>query len=229
MPKHPERKAERRGAVPEPAAKPPPPAFQDPHGLVGSKDGSLETAIGREVREFRKRQEMTVAELAKLADLSAGMLSKIENGMTSPSLATLQGLSRALHVPVTAFFRKYEEERDATFVRAGQGLAIERRGTRAGHQYQLLGHTLRKGLSVEPYLITLTEDSDVFPIFQHAGVEFLYMLEGEVGYRHGSRTYSLTPGDSLFFDADVPHGPDDLRKLPIRFLSIICYRRDEEA
>ena len=144
--------------------------FQDPHGLVDAIQARLEVAIGREVREFRKKLDMTVADLAKLADLSAGMLSKIENGMTSPSLDTLQALSRALHVPVTAFFRRYEEERDATFVPAGQGLTIERRGTRAGHQYQLLGHTLRKNIAVEPYLITLTEKSDVFPIFQHAGV-----------------------------------------------------------
>ena len=199
--------------------------FQDPHGLVG-QTSRLEIAIGHEVREFRRKLDMTVAELAKQAELSAGMLSKIENGMTSPSLDTLQALSRALHVPVTAFFRRFEEERDATFVAAGRGLAIERRGTRAGHQYQLLGHTLRKNISVEPYLITLTEKSDVFPIFQHAGVEFLYMLEGEVGYRHGNKTYVMRPGDSLFFDADVPHGPDDLRKLPIRFLSIICYARE---
>lgn len=201
--------------------------FQDPHGLAG-RDGALEVSIGREVREFRRKLNMTVAELARLADLSAGMLSKIENGMTSPSLATLQSLSRALHVPVTAFFRKYEEERNATFVRAGQGLTIERRGTRAGHQYQLLGHTLRKSISVEPYMITLTAESDVFPLFQHEGVEFIYMLEGEVSYRHGDKTYRLTPGDSLFFDADVPHGPDELRRLPIRFLSVICYARDAE-
>jgi transcriptional regulator with XRE-family HTH domain len=206
----------------------PAPAFQDPHGLVGASHAQLEIAIGREVREFRKKLDMTVADLAKLADLSAGMLSKIENGMTSPSLDTLQALSRALHVPVTAFFRRYEEERDATFVPAGQGLTIERRGTRAGHQYQLLGHTLRKSIAVEPYLITLTEKSDVFPIFQHAGVEFLYMLEGEVAYRHGNKTYVMRPGDSLFFDADAPHGPDELRKLPIRFLSIICYSREGE-
>ena len=53
------------------------------------------------------------------------------------------------------------------------------RGTRAGHQYQLLGHTPHGALAVEPYLITLAEQSDVFPIFQHAGLEFLYMLEGE--------------------------------------------------
>ena len=208
--------------------KPPQEFGQDPQALGGGRESNLELSIGREVREFRKKINMTVAELAKLAGLSAGMLSKIENGMTSPSLDTLQALSRALHVPVTAFFRRYEEERDATFVPAGQGLTIERRGTRAGHQYQLLGHTLRKNVAVEPYLITLTEKSDVFPIFQHAGVEFLYMLEGEVGYRHGNKTYVMRPGDSLFFDADAPHGPDELRKLPIRFLSIICYAREGE-
>ena len=205
------------------------PEFQDPHKLRSPANGQLETAIGREVREFRKKLDMTVAQLAGQAKLSAGMLSKIENGMTSPSLDTLQALSKALHVPVTAFFRRYEEERDATFVPAGQGLKIERRGTRAGHQYQLLGHTQRRNIAVEPYMITLTEESDVFPIFQHAGVEFLYMLEGEVGYRHGNKTYVMKPGDFLFFDADVPHGPDELRKLPIRFLSIICYAREEEG
>ena len=76
---------------------------------------------------------------------------------------------------------------------------------------------------VEPYLITLTEDSDVFPTFQHEGMEFLYMLEGEVVYRHGSNLHHMKPGDSLFFDADAPHGPEQLTVLPMRYLSIICY------
>lgn len=199
--------------------------LQDPHALTHEREGTLESVIGREVRDFRRKLDMTVADVAKLAGLSAGMLSKIENGMTSPSLATLQALSRALHVPVTAFFRKFEEQRDATFVRAGQGLMIERRGTRAGHQYQLIGHTVRRSIAVEPYIITLTEESDVFPLFQHEGVELIYMLQGEVSYRHGDRTYRLKPGDSLFFDAEVPHGPDDLVMLPIRFLSVIAYSR----
>ncbi len=201
---------------------------QDPHALSGSRDGNLEVAIGAEVRQFRLKQTMTVADLAARASLSTGMLSKIENGITSPSLDTLQALSKALHVPVTAFFRRFEEERDATFVPAGQGLKIERRGTRAGHQYQLLGHTTGKRLVVEPYLITLTAESDVFPLFQHSGVEFLYMLEGEVEYRHSSKTYRLKPGDSLFFDADAPHGPEELARLPIRFLSVICSPRADE-
>ena len=157
------------------------------------------------------------------------MLSKIENGVISPSLTTLQSLCRALGVPVTALFRRFEEKRDAVFVKAGQGLAIERRGTRNGHQYHLLGHTGDRSarVVVEPYMITLTAESDVFPLFQHDGMEFLYMLEGEVAYRHADRIYVMQPGDSLYFNADAPHGPEDLRRLPIRFLSVISYPRDD--
>jgi len=203
------------------------PMLQDPHELVGARGNSLEAAIGYQVRDFRVKMGMTVVDLARQAGVSAGMLSKIENGQTSPSLATLQALSRALNVPVTAFFRRYEEQRDATFIRAGQGLTIERRGSRAGHQYQLLGHSVHKAITVEPYLITLTEKSDVFPLFQHAGIEFLYFLEGRLKYRHMDKLYPVGPGDSLFFDADAPHGPEELHELPIRFLSIIVYPRGE--
>jgi transcriptional regulator with XRE-family HTH domain len=201
---------------------------ETPQRSRATQENKLEIAIGREIRNFRTKMDLTIAELAKLADLSSGMLSKIENGNTSPSLATLQSLSKALNIPVTAFFRKYEEERDASFVPAGEGLIIERRGTRAGHQYQLLGHTVGKSMSVEPYLITLTEQSEVFPLFQHPGMEFLYMLEGRMLYMHGNKSYRMTPGDSLLFDADTPHGPEDLQKLPIRFLSVIVSPRFTE-
>jgi transcriptional regulator with XRE-family HTH domain len=190
---------------------------------IQAAENELERAIGNQVRRYRKQLELTVAELAERAALSSGMLSKIENGNISPSLATLRALSLALNVPVTALFRQFEEQRDATYVRAGQGLPIERRGTRAGHQYQLLGHSIHSDVSVEPYLITLREDSEVFPIFQHGGIEFIFMLEGELVYRHADATYRLSPGDSLFFDADAPHGPEELVKVPVRFLSVITH------
>jgi transcriptional regulator with XRE-family HTH domain len=201
---------------------------QDPHALSGARDSMLEVAIGREVRAFRNKLGITASDLAKAAGLSLGMLSKIENGVTSASLTTLQRLSKALGVPVTALFRRFEERRDAVFVSAGQGLLIERRGTRAGHQYQLLGHTggVSGGVVVEPYLITLTEESDVFPLFQHGGLELIYILEGRVVYRHADKLYPMGPGDSLFFDADAPHGPEELVRLPIRFLSVISYARE---
>lgn len=201
------------------------PLTQDPHAIRDTREKVLEVAIGHEVRAFRKKLGITVSDVAAATDISVGMLSKIENGNTSPSLTTLQTLARALGVPITSFFRRFEEEHSAVFVKAGEGVDVERRGTRAGHQYNLLGHigSNTAGVVVEPYLITLTEDSDVFPTFQHGGLEFLYMLEGEVVYRHGNNLYRMTPGDSLFFDADAPHGPEELTRLPIRYLSIISY------
>ncbi|WP_408015676.1 helix-turn-helix domain-containing protein [Rhizobium alarense] len=198
---------------------------QDPHALREPKENNLEMAIGHEVRAFRKKLGITVTDLSAATGISLGMLSKIENGNISPSLTTLQSLSRALGVPLTAFFRRFEEPRNAMFVKAGEGVEIERRGTRSGHQYNLLGHidNNTSGVVVEPYLITLTTDSDVFPAFQHEGMEFLYMLEGEVVYRHGDQLFTMQPGDSLFFDADARHGPEVLVTLPAKYLSIIAY------
>jgi len=191
-----------------------------------ASENALEQAIGRQVKRYRKQLGLTITEMCDRTGLSAGMMSKIENGNTSPSLATLRSVSTALNVPVTSLFREFEEQRDATYVKTGQGLAIERQGTRAGHQYQLLGHSVHSDVSVEPYLITLDKDSDVFPIFQHAGIEFLYILEGSMVYRHLNATYTLTPGDSLFFDSDAPHGPEELVDLPVKFLSVITRARD---
>jgi transcriptional regulator with XRE-family HTH domain len=202
------------------------PAFdQDPHRLREISERDLEAAIGREVRNFRWQQGMTVADVANVTGLSIGMLSKIENGNTSPSLTTLKILAHAFSVPVTSFFKSYEERREAVHVKAGDHVEIERRGTRAGHQYNLLGHigSNSSGVVVEPYIITLTTENDIFPAFQHEGLELLYMLEGEVDYRHGDQVYALKPGDSLFFDADSPHGPETQVKLPARYLSVIAY------
>jgi len=199
---------------------------QNPHraGKTGRKP--LEESIGQEIHILREQLGMTISKLAKSANMSTGMLSKIENGSTSPSLSSLLALSRALHVPISSLFKQFEKSRPATFVKAGDGLEIERRGTRAGHQYALLGHAPHNDLTVEPYVITLQDSSDVFPVFQHEGLEFIYMLEGEVVYRHGDATYIMEVGDSLFFDASSPHGPEEMRKLPIRYLSVISYPRE---
>ena len=198
---------------------------QDPHRLIDEREKILEVAIGREVRAHRRQKNLTVADLSLATGISIGMVSKIENGNTSPSLSTLQTLANALGVTLTSLFRRFEEKRNAIHTKSGDGVEMEREGTRAGHQYKLLGHlgSNASGVVVEPYLITLNEASDIFPTFQHEGVEMLYMLEGEVSYRHGSHLYDLKPGDTLFFDADAPHGPEILSELPARYISVISY------
>ena len=186
---------------------------------------TLEASIGLEVRRLRKAIDLTVAELGAAAGISTGMLSKIENGSITPSLRTLDDLAKSLNVPITRLFAESDERHDCSFVKAGTGVRIERRGTKAGHLYDLLGHALGGAIGVEPYLITLAQGAAPYTHFRHAGVEFIYMLSGKVLYRHGDRTYLMEPGDALFFDAGARHGPEDLIQVPMRYLSIIIYPR----
>ena len=186
---------------------------------------SIEEEIGAQVRRFRRAMDLTVAQLGMNAGISAGMLSKIENGTISPSLSTLSALAKALNVSMSSLFAESEERRDCSFVKSGQGVRIERRGTKAGHLYDLLGHSLAGEIGVEPFLITLKRDAQPYTNFRHGGVEFIYMLSGKVRYRHADGTYLLEPGDALFFDAAARHGPEELVEAPMQYLSIIIYPR----
>lgn len=199
------------------APEPPAPSRGD---LV---DNGVGWVIAQRVREFRKQLGLTVEQLAERSGISKGMLSKIENAQASPSLGTLVKLAAAISVPLTSLFRGLDEEHDALLVRAGQGIEIVREGTRAGHRYQMLGEMRGPNKVVEPMLVTLNEQSEVFPLFQHPGIEFIYVLEGVVEYGHGSDRYLLNPGDAIQFSGEVVHGPTELVEIPIRFLSVIAY------
>ena len=187
----------------------------------------LELAIARNVRQLRQQHSLSVGEMAERIGMSKAMLSKIENAQTSCSLATLARLSAGLDVPVISLFCGADVERSAPFVKAGRGTAIGRNGTRAGHEYRLLGALRGEHKRLECLMVRLTRKSKVYPLFQHPGTEFIYMLDGVMDYGHSNSVYRLAPGDSLQFDGEGPHGPLDLIETPIRFLSIIAfpYRR----
>jgi quercetin dioxygenase-like cupin family protein/DNA-binding Xre family transcriptional regulator len=185
--------------------------------------GHLEDVIALRVREFRLAKGISLAELARLTGMSKAMLSKIENAQTSCSLSSLARLADALAVPVTALFRGLDAEREAVFTPAGHGAQIVRRGSNVGHLYQLLGSLRGEHKRLEPLLVTLTEASEVFPLFQHPGTEFLYVLEGVMVYGHGEARYEMHAGDSLVFDGEGPHGPAELVELPVRFLTVTAY------
>jgi transcriptional regulator with XRE-family HTH domain len=185
--------------------------------------GALEQVIAVRVREARLERSISLAQLATLTGMSKAMLSKIENAQTSCSLSSLARLAEALRVPVTALFRGVDAEREAVFTPAGHGAQIVRRGSNIGHQYQILGALRGEHKRMEPLLVTLTDASEVFPLFEHAGTEFLYMLEGVMVYGHGRARYELHAGDSLILDGEGPHGPVELTEVPIRFLSVLSF------
>lgn len=183
----------------------------------------LEVAIARNVRQLRHNSGLSVGDMAARIGISKAMLSKVENAQTSCSLSTLALLSKGFDVPVTYLFRGADTERPASFVKAGKGTPIVRSGSQAGHEYHLLGGLRGEHKRLECLMVTLTEASDVYPLFQHPGTEFIYMLDGVMDYSHGRSEYRLEPGDSLQFDGEGVHGPTRLIRLPIRFVSVIAF------
>lgn len=182
---------------------------------------TLEAIIGERVRQYRQAASLSSADLAHRTGMSRAMISRVESASTSSSLSTLQRLAEGLSIPVTALFRGVDSDREAVFTPDGHGALTVRSGTRHGHEYRSLGHLRGTGeTALEPTLVTLTEASMVFPLFQHPGEEFLYMLEGTMVYAHGSYRYVLSPGDSLLIDGEGPHGPLELVDLPVKFLAI---------
>jgi transcriptional regulator with XRE-family HTH domain len=184
----------------------------------------LDRYLGNTVRQLRQEHGLTIAEISERAGISRGMLSKIENGITSASLETLEQLANALGVTISRLFRGYNAPQGgAQLVKKGKGLEVVRRGTKSGHTYHLLAYDQGPQKSFEPFLITLEEPGEEFPAFEHPGTEFLHMLEGVLEYRVGDETFVMEPGDSLTFRGEIPHKPEKMHQLPIRFLAIIHY------
>jgi len=187
-------------------------------------EANLQSYLGRAFREHRRQHALTISEVAEIARISPGMLSKIENGQVAPTLDVIERTCTALGLTLGQLFQNYAvPDGSAQHVRAGQGMEVVRVGTRRGHTYHLLSYGRGPRKLFEPFLITMNDKSEAFPSFQHEGTEFIYMLHGKIAYRHGRNTYRLEPGDAMTFAGDVLHGPEHLIEVPIRFLSIIMY------
>lgn len=196
---------------------------------IDSSGRLLDRFLGGRIRLLRQKNALTIHDIAGQAGISAGMLSKVENGQASMSLDSLARVAQAFGVPVFDLFRDYNiPEGGAQLVKAGEGMEVVRRDDVRGHRYRLLSYGKGPRRTFEPFSVHIEDSTAEFPTFEHNGLEFLYMLSGRVEYRHGRQSYLLEPGDSLTFRGDVPHGPERLLEVPIHMLSVLIYSPDDE-
>ncbi|MGV6848910.1 MAG: helix-turn-helix domain-containing protein [Marinibacterium sp.] len=181
----------------------------------------LDLLVGHAVRNERSQAGMTLAELSTKSGVSTPMISKIERGQVSASLATLNALAQAVGVPIINFFAQTVEIGEVSLVRAGEGIGVRRAGSTYGHSYRLLGRIESGGVAFETYQITLDAPVTGTPIFQHPGIELLHILDGQLTYRVSEELYTLSSGDTLTFEARVPHGPVHMVPPSVSFLTVI--------
>jgi transcriptional regulator with XRE-family HTH domain len=186
---------------------------------------TLSQLLGRQIESLRLVAELTASAVAQKAGLSSSMFSRIERGIASPSVDSIDRIARALGVPVSKLFLDQSRRSDCSYVPAGKGLKVSRIGSTSGHEYELLGHLLSGNLFVEPYRVSLLGGAEPCTTFQHTGVEFLYVISGAMHYRFGERRFALKAGDSLLFDATALHGPEKFSDASISYLSVVFNMR----
>jgi quercetin dioxygenase-like cupin family protein len=161
--------------------------------------------LGKKIRDLRLRRGMTVQQLALASSLSKGFISQVENDRTSPSLATLTDLARALETSVA--YLVVEEERVPHVVRAGDRLRIPFDGEAS--RVEVLSAQPKRNLEV-----LMAELPAGVPAgdqrHYHHGEECIVCLEGRVRMTCGDQTIQLEAGDSCHFDGRVPHALENV-------------------
>lgn len=153
-------------------------------------------AIGAVVRTLRTRQQLSMRSLASAAGVSQPFLSKLENGLLQPSIATLYALAAALGVGPGELLPA------VTSTSAPVHLSSGERGSTPSAQLLSGG----PGQKLEVYLFTAEPGAADEVSFEHAGEEFVHVLAGEVVlHRAGLPDRGLVAGDSVTFDPSAPH------------------------
>ena len=185
------------------------------------KKNCTETEVGLTLQRLRLERDLKLGDLAARAQISTAMISRIENGHVSPSLATLTSLADALDVPLMALFARSDTAADVHHARAGDGLPARRITQGHTHDYLLLGkHSAPRGTFQSARICISKKQSGNLPSYQHEGHVFIYMIEGKAIYRCGSEDFEMSAGDTLSFDAKLPHGFHQILSDKIEFITV---------
>jgi len=182
--------------------------------------------IANRLKELRLRQTMTLDQLAARTGFTKGYLSRIENSDKAPPLFTLDTIARALGIDVASLLtgNEHMEEADIVMVRKDERRRVRRQTDPYQYSYESLAYK-KPGKNMEPYIITVGFKRDTEG-YRHHGEEFILALEGEVEFFYGDRSFLLKEGDSLYFDASVPHSAVSLTDKEAKLLCVVySYKR----
>ncbi|MBD7945859.1 MULTISPECIES: helix-turn-helix domain-containing protein [Psychrobacillus] len=158
--------------------------------------------IGKKIKSVRSKKKMTQQVLADLAGITKSHISKIENGLTTPTLVTLSNIAKALDSP-TSWFIEQEEHGELSIVRKDKREAIDEKNE-IGYEYELLAN--KKNMSIiSPTIVTVLPGAENIEPYIHENDEFIFILTGSIHLLYDGTKYEMTAGDSAYFSGKKPH------------------------
>ncbi|RXG29987.1 helix-turn-helix domain-containing protein [Leeuwenhoekiella marinoflava] len=186
--------------------------------------------IGKRIREIRKEKGLTINTVAANAAVSNGLISRIENGRTIPSLPVLLNIINALETEVAAFFNSLPQSGKTAFIvsRKAENSIIEKEDDAKGFQYKSIFGKSLAFIAFEAVLLEIQPGSERAKVETDA-YEFKYMLSGSCVYNIGEEEVTLHEGDAIFFDGRIPHVPINRSDTPTSMLVLYFYLKDAES
>ena len=161
--------------------------------------------LAQRIKSLRIDQRLTLEEVASRTGLTRSWLSKVENFRVTPSLPALAEIASALGVTTAQLVEGLDAKPRLTMVRSDERKIVQRdQSAENTAVYYSLAHR-RKNRSMDPFLIKIPPNSSRPEALPHLGEEFLLVEEGDVDFEYDGELYKLHVGDSLYFDASVPH------------------------
>jgi transcriptional regulator with XRE-family HTH domain len=185
------------------------------------EDKQRENALGDRLAAFRKLNALTLEQVADRATLTKSYLSKLERGLSSPTIATLLKLARALDVSVDQLIGETAQASEILLVRAADRVPFSPSKERQGYTYEAIA-TERLDKAMKPFMMTPPFSiDDENELVSHAGEELIHVVSGKMEVIFADRTVTMAAGDSLYFNASLPHRSRSLGKTPAHALVVV--------
>jgi len=172
--------------------------------------------IALNVRKQREAKGLTLEALAKRARVTKGFLSQLENFRAMPSIPLLYKLAEALELEPAALLSAPEKSPKFVFTKGGGGEKVEREHPESGFVYKALAKG-KNSKTMEPFMLEIPAGATRKPVTTN-GDEFVFLVEGELDFHLGDECVRMKPGDSLYFEGEIPHYPESKSKKASKLL-----------
>ena len=189
---------------------------------MSAQKPTVEKIVASRLSALRKEVGLTLRELSVKTGLSDAYLSRVENGQTAVTLASLEKFAAVFATPITAFFEEEIKPRKLVLCRAGEGRKVRFRG-RTGTLVGLLAEE-KHGKLMEPLIVDVSSATTLVKPLAHAGEEFNYVLTGHCQFIFDGEKHELAAGDSVYFDASIPHAVRPVRGESCQLLAVVTSR-----
>ena len=174
------------------------------YGADNSASKPPEQGIGARIRFMRQQRKMTLEQLSSSSNLTKSFVSKVERGISVPSISTAMKLAESFDLTISQLLGEEHYEDAISLVRKDERRSFMRPGASSSYNYEMMAAP-KQFKRMEPYIMKPPFKFQGKRLFQHVGEEFMFVLSGTIEVEFSNQLYQLHSGDALYFDSHLPH------------------------